>query len=203
MALIAGCTIAAIAIGQPVLAADTRVVPTARANDTHVVPTKVAPMFVAGAKLSIVAGNNQNATFLAPYAWFTTLAVKATGASGVPIANAPIVFTCHIPGNWSCNLGPMATNQGTINGQSTITVIANGDGVASLDQVPANPALQSIGAKGPFALQAYCDSTTCKTNKIEFYQLTVSAAYGTITSTTFNLSFFIQPVGGLGASSSG
>src|ERR1700692_1513207 len=111
--IIGACALAYVAIGQPALA------------DTHV-PSVVgaiggAPAKVeSNVKLAIVSGNNQlftgpeltgtpfpstngDRTFPAYKVTYYARAVNVTNlGSSVPIANAAIVVTCHMPAGWLC-----------------------------------------------------------------------------------------------------
>lgn len=181
--LISTFALACIAAGQPTRA-ETRVVATAGA------PTKLH----SNAKLTIVRGDNQTFTgpkppgTPCPYTsnancnWppvkptFSALAVKLTDLGGLPIPNAPIVFTCHLPaGAWACQFTP----SGPLNG--TISITTGRSGVATLDRMAGN----GVNIWCNYILNA----PPCEGDALGYpgQVVTVTAAYGNIASTTFNL----------------
>jgi len=177
--IIGVCAIAWSAMGQPALAAD-----------AHAVPIVRSVPFVSGAKLAIVSGNNQqqpihpdpNFSNESYRTTFSVLAVKLTTASGVLLANAPIVFTCHAPTDWVCQVNPSG---------GSMSITTDGNGIATLSQGGIGP-ITYYGGRNP---EITCPRSGCL--------VTVTATYGIITSTTFNLQFQFPPVGGLGGTSSG
>jgi hypothetical protein len=189
--IIGACALAYIAIGQPALA------------DTHV-PSIVgaiggAPAKVeSNVKLAIVSGNNQLFTgpkltgtpcpytngfcnFPAYKVTFSALTVKLTNlGGGVPIANAAIVFTCHMPAGWLCQFSPSGPSNGT-----TSIVTTDRNGVATLDHMGGN------------ALNTWCyvalNVPPCQSITIGYpgWTVSVTAAYGDLASTTFNLKMLL------------
>jgi hypothetical protein len=131
---------------------------------TAVNPPPVAVTYVSGAKLAVTSGNDQTrdrngSGVPGGIATFGALQVKLTNASGAPIANAPVVFSCHVPGSWACQFDPSGADRGTM------SVNTDANGLATLNRMGGNGASLYYGS-GAF---------------------TITAAYGSIASTTFNL----------------
>jgi hypothetical protein len=130
---------------------------------TTVDPPPTAVSYVAGAKMTVTGGNNQRvgrsgSGVAGGTASFGPLSVLLTGPTGTPISNASITFVCHVPGTVACQFDPSGADHGTY----TVTTAANG--TATMNRMGGNAMSLYYGA-GAF---------------------TVTAAYGTIVSSTFN-----------------